>query len=358
MKIRFSRRRFVTVLGLPILAGTGYFSTQPTRNPYYNGPVSDHFDGQQFHIKGYTREKTRSDLLKWRFQGERAIWPASFPSPVNDAPPAHIAGAALRVSYVGHASFLLQTQGLNILIDPVWSERASPVQWAGPKRVNPPGMALDALPRIDAVLVSHNHYDHLDLATLRQLAARHPGARFLVPLGNEAIMRDDVPPERISAHDWGERVEIGAGAVHFEPIYHWSARGLFDRRMALWSAFVIETPAGKIYHIADTGFHDGALFAKMREKHGAFRLAIIPIGAYAPRWFMKDHHIDPEEAVKILQLCGAEQALAHHWGTFQLTDETIDEPPQRLAAALQKAGIPESRFLIKRPGEVFETPSI
>lgn len=355
---RFSRRRFVTILGLTVLAGAGFFSLRPTGNPYYNGPPSDHFDGEKFFVEGYTREKSRSDLLKWRFQGERAPWPESFPSPWHDTPPARVAGATLRVSYVGHASFLLQTHGVNILIDPVWSERASPVQWAGPKRVNAPGIALDTLPPLDAVLVSHNHYDHLDLATLRQLAIAHPRARFMVPLGNAAIMSENVPAARISEHDWGARVEIGPGAaVHFEPIYHWSARGLFDRRMALWCAFVIETPAGKVYHIADTGFHDGALFTKMREKHGAFRLAIIPIGAYAPRWFMKDNHIDPEEAVKILQLCGAEQALAHHWGTFQLTDEPIDEPPKLLAAALQKSGIAESRFLVKRPGEVYEAPS-
>ena len=353
-----TRRKFLTFLGVPVLAGAGFFSLRAPANPYYNGAISDHFDGTQFFIKDFTREKSRADLLKWRLQGERAKWPDAFPSPFTDAPPQRVQGGALRVSYVGHASFLIQANGINILIDPVWSDRASPVQWAGPKRVNPPGVAFADLPPIDAVLVSHNHYDHLDLATLRALAQAHPAARFLAPLGNDAIMRDDVPAQRMQTHDWGARVEIAPGiAVHFEPIYHWSARGLFDRRMALWCAFVIETPAGKIYHVADTGFGPGDLFRQMREKHGGFRLAVLPIGAYAPRWFMQDHHINPQEAVQVMELCGAERAIAHHWGTFQLTDEEIDEPPKLLAQALQQADMSPQRFMVKRPGEVFEIPA-
>ncbi len=355
---RLSRRKVLTFMGVPVLAGTGLFALRSDANPYYDGPASDHFDGRQFFINGYTREKSRADLLKWRLTSEKAKWPESFPSPFSDTPPLRVEGGALRVSYVGHASFLIQTQGLNLLIDPVWSERASPVTWAGPKRVNAPGVAMADLPPIDAVLISHNHYDHLDLATLRVLAANHPNARFIAPLGNDAIIRDDVPPSRTSTHDWGALVDVGKGVhVHFEPIYHWSARGLFDRRMALWSAFVIETQAGKIYHIADTGFADGALFRQAREKHGAFRMAIIPIGAFEPRWFMKDHHIDPAEAVEILKLCGAELAFGHHWGTFQLTDEAIDEPPKRLAAALAQANVPAERFLVKRPGEFYLSPT-
>ncbi|MBM3606910.1 MAG: MBL fold metallo-hydrolase [Alphaproteobacteria bacterium] len=353
-----TRRRFFTVFGVPVAAGAGFLALRPSGNPYYSGPKSDHFDGERFFVEGFNSDKSRSDLLKWRMESNRAQWPADYPSPFRDKPPARVSGAALRVSYVGHASFLLQTHDLNILIDPVWSQRASPVQWAGPPRVNPPGIAFEDLPPIDVVLVSHNHYDHLDLAALRRLAQNHPKARVLTPLGNDAIMRDDVPASRVSAHDWSERVEIAPGAaVHFEPIYHWSARGLFDRRMALWCAFVIETPSGKIYHIADTGFGPGELFAKARAKHGDFRLAIIPIGAYEPRWFMKVNHIDPDEAVRVFQLCGAQHALAHHWGTFQLTDEAIDDPPKRLTAALARANIPAERFPILRPGQVWQPPS-
>jgi len=347
------RRRTLKTFAAPALAslaaGAGFAGYRASRNPYYDGPSSAHFDGLRFHIEGFSRDKPFTELLRWRLQNERAVWPDAFPGPGRDAPPARVEGAGLRVSYVGHATMLIQTHGLNLLIDPVWSERASPVDFAGPKRVNAPGVALDDLPQIDAVLISHNHYDHLDLATLRGLAAR--GARrVLTPLGNDAVIATaGVASE---AYDWGARIEIGPGCyVHFEPIYHWSARGLLDRRMALWCAFVIETPSAKIYHVADTGFADGAFFQRMREKHGGFALAILPIGAYAPRWFMRDHHIDPDEAVRILQITGARRALAHHWGTFQLTDEPIDEPPRKLAEALAHHGVEPARFAVLRPGE-------
>ena len=348
-----NRRRalLLSILGLP-LAAWASVSHRSRENPYYQGPESAHFDGLRFHLGPLTRDKSRSDLIAWRFGGERAAWPASFPSPHRDTPPQRVEGEALRVSYVGHASVLIQTHGVNLLVDPVWSERASPVSFAGPKRVNDPGIAFEDLPPIDAVLVSHNHYDHLDLATLTRLGG-NVGTRFIAPLGNDAIMGEGVGVQRAEAYDWGARVEVGRGVfVHFEPAYHWSARGVLDRRMALWCAFVIETPSGSIYHVADTGFGDGAIFQRMREKHGGFKLAILPIGAYAPRWFMRDQHVDPEEAVRIMKICGAERALAHHWGTFQLTDEPIDEPPQKLAEALQRENIPQERFAALQPGAV------
>jgi len=350
-----NRRHFLAALGLPAIAATAvYGQTMTGRNPYYNGPVSDHFDGERFFVKGHVRDKSRTDLLKWSLFETKAPWPASFPGPRLDTPPERVNGGGLRVSYVGHASVLIQTHGVNILIDPVWSERASPVTFAGPKRINAPGIRLDDLPPLDAILVSHNHYDHLDDTTLAELARKRP-CMVHTPLGNDVIMRDYDPAIRAQAHDWGARVEIGRGVfVHFEPSYHWSARGLFDRRMALWAAFVIETPSGRIYQIADTGFSDGALFRAARAKHGDFRLAILPIGAYEPRWFMQDQHVDPAEAVKIFELCGAHQAMAHHWGTFQLTNEEVDAPPKALAAALKKGGHAEERFRVFRPGEVFD----
>ena len=188
--------------------------------------------------------------------------------------------------------------------------------------MNDPGVAFDALPPIDAVLVSHCHYDHLDVATLSQLAAAH-GCRVVTPLGNDTIMRDHDPSIRVEAHDWGDRVELGPGvAVTLVPMRHWAARHLLDRNKALWAAFVIETPAGRIYHIADSGYGDGAHFRSARERHGPFRLAVLPIGAYEPRWFMSEQHINPEESVKAFRDCGAELALAHHHGTVQLTERT------------------------------------
>ena len=326
------------------------------RNLYYNGPRSDHFDGERFFFKGLTRDKTRGEIWRWRLRGNRVPWPKHALGEFHDHPPQRVAGATLRVSYIGHASVLIQTQGINILVDPVWSMRASPVQWAGPKRVNTPGVALENLPPLDVVLVSHNHYDHMDLATLSRLARDH-APRVITPLGNDVIMRRRDRHIAAEAYDWDVRVPIsGDVAVTLLPSYHWSARTLSDHRMALWCAFIIETSGGAIYHIADTAWGAGAIFSDVRERFQPLRLAMIPIGAYEPRWFMREQHIDPEEAVRVFEMCGARHALAHHWGTFQLTDETIDEPPRRLRAALAESGIAEERFRALRPGQSWLVP--
>jgi L-ascorbate metabolism protein UlaG (beta-lactamase superfamily) len=325
---------------------------------YYTGPISDHFDGERFFDACGASPKSRRDLLRWMadryWRGTRAKWPASAPSPYADRPPARVEGAVLRITYVGHASFLLQTGGLNILLDPVWSKRASPFRFIGPKRVNDPGIAFADLPPIDVVLVSHAHYDHLDLATLSRLAVAHR-PRIVTPLGNDAIMRNHDPAIAAEAHDWGDRVDIGAGvAVTLVPTSHWSARTLSDRNMSLWASFVIEAPGGRIYFVADSGYGEGRHFRGARDRHGPFRLAILPIGAYEPRWFMRDQHMNPAESVQALLDCGAELALAHHYGTFQLTDEAIDAPLVALADALRLAGIPSERFRTLRPGESWQ----
>jgi len=325
---------------------------------YYTGPVSDHFDGERFFDRHGVPPKPQTDLLRWlvdrHWRGTKAKWPARAPSPFADRPPPRVDGAAWRISYVGHASFLIQTAGLNMLFDPVWSQRASPVGFAGPKRVNDPGIAFADLPPVDVVLVSHAHYDHLDLPTLSRLAAAHR-PRVITPLGNDAIMRKRDPAIAAEAYDWDDRVELGGGiAVTLLPSRHWSARSLFDRNMMLWASFVIDTPRGRIYFVADSGYGDGRHFRAARERHGRLALAILPIGAYEPRWFMRDQHMNPAESVQAFVDCGAELALGHHYGTFQLTDEAIDAPPIALADALQVTGVPAERFRTLQPGEVWE----
>jgi L-ascorbate metabolism protein UlaG (beta-lactamase superfamily) len=325
---------------------------------YYTGPVSDHFDGVRFFDPGGASPKGRRELLRWlvgrRRRGTRAKWPVWAPSPYIDRPPTRVEGAIWRISYVGHASFLIQTAGCNILLDPVWSKRASPLRFIGPRRVNDPGIAFSDLPPIHVVLVSHGHYDHLDVRTLSRIAAAHR-ARVITPLGNDVVVRSFDSAIAAEAHDWEERVDIGAGiAVTLVAARHWSARNLSDRNMALWASFVIETPGGRIYFVADSGYGDGHYFRSARINHGPFKLAILPIGAYEPRWFMRDHHMNPVEAVQALIDCGAEIALAHHYGTFQLTDEAIDAPLLALEEALNKTGIPLERFATLRPGQVWQ----
>lgn len=349
-------RRGVLASLATLAAAGGASSFWMFRMPHDDGPVSDHFDGTHFFDPDGVPPKKLSDLLRWQLGSglTRAAWPAWVPNAHADTPPPRVEGNRVRLSFVGHASWLIQAAGLNILIDPVWSERASPFAFAGPKRHNAPGIAFDALPRIDVVLVSHGHYDHLDIATLSKLAARD-APDMVTPLGNDITMRGADAAIRARAFDWNDRVQLGQGvAVTLVATRHWSARGLFDRNRALWASFVLETPAGKIYIVCDSGYGTGAHFRRVRDAHSPLRLAILPIGAYEPRWFMQDQHMNPSDAVKALVNCGAQQALAHHHGTFQLTDEAIDAPVKALQAALDAAKIPRDRFTAPRPGQVIE----
>jgi L-ascorbate metabolism protein UlaG (beta-lactamase superfamily) len=322
----------------------------------YSGPISDHFDGQIFFDPDGVPPKSLREVWRWQFGGDRqrSKWPDWAPSPYADTPPARVEGNRARLCFVGHASWLIQTAGLNILVDPVWSERVSPFAFAGPKRHNDPGIAFGALPNIDVVLVSHGHYDHLDVATLSKLAKKF-SPRVITPLGNDLTMTQADPKIRAEAFDWQQRVELGNGvAVTLVPTRHWSARGLFDRNQSLWASFVVETGAGKIYAVGDSGYGEGKHFRDVGRLHGPLRLALLPIGAYEPRWFMKDQHMNPSDAVRALADCGAAQALAHHHGTFQLTDEAIDAPVIALGEALAEAKISPDRFVALKPGQVVE----
>ncbi len=335
-------------------AAIGLASFWISRMPNYQGPLSDHFDGTRFFDPDGAPPRSLSDVLRWQFKRSQAKWPDWAPSPFADTPPRRVDGDQVRLSFVGHVSWLIQTAGLNILIDPLWSERASPVSFAGPKRHNAPGIAFEALPPIDVVLVSHGHYDHLDLPTLSRLAARH-SPRVITPLGNDLTMTSHDQAIRAEAFDWHDRVALADQvAVTLVPTRHWTARGLFDRNKALWASFVLHTPAGNIYIVCDSGYGDGRHFRRVGEAHAPLRLAILPIGAYEPRWFMQDQHMNPADAVKALADCGAAQAVAHHHGTFQLTDEAIDAPVGELRAALDAAQIPRDKFATLQPGQVIE----
>ena len=321
-------------------------------NPYYSGPPSDHFDGLRFFNPDHPdTDRGLRDLLRWKLTGTAAPWPRSVPVQ-QSLPDARIAG--LRATIVGHASVLIQAGGLNVLTDPVWSERASPLSFAGPRRVWAPGIAFEALPQIDAVLLSHNHYDHLDLATLRRLHLLH-GPVMVTSLGNDAILRRAIPGVRVVAGDWWDRLDIGkGGVVTIVPAYHWSSRTGRDRRMALWSGFMLSSGAGQVYFSGDTGYGNGRIFRDVRQRIGRPDLALIPIGAYAPRWFMCAQHTDPAEAVQILEDLEALRAIGIHWGVFRLTDEHRDEPPALLLKALARRGIAGNLFPAGVPGLSYE----
>lgn len=323
------------------------------QKPYHSGPITDHFDGTRFFNPDGAAPRGLSDLLKWQLNGQRSTWPKSVAvQPVKPAPSV----ADMTITMVGHATLLIQTAGINILTDPVWSHRASPLSFAGPKRVAQPGIAFDDLPKIDAVLLSHNHYDHLDLATLQRLHQTH-APEIITPLGNETVIHARLPLAKITTRDWGQNTTFGPLTIHFEPCHHWSARGARDRSMALWAAFVIDGPRGKILHIGDTGFDQGRPYRNLPAKHGAIRTAILPIGAYAPRWFMRDQHQNPDEAARGFLLSGAKCAIGHHWGTFQLTDEERSAPLDALTAALKTHGIPDTHFRALPSGTAWAIPN-
>ncbi len=324
----------------------------PSGNKYYDGPPSDHFDGLRFFNPDHPdTDRSLRQVLRWKLRETAAKWPKSVAtSPAK--PQERVSG--LRMTMVGHATLLIQAAGLNVLTDPLWSERASPVSCAGPRRVTRPGIAFADLPPVDLVLLSHNHYDHLDTATLQRLVTAHDPL-IVTPLGNDRIVRQAAPGARIAAGDWGQTIALAAGAeASIVPAHHWSARGLSDRRMALWGGFMLRTAGMQVYFAGDTGYGDGEIFRAMHRLHGAPDVALIPIGAYAPRWFMADQHADPDEAVRIMLDLGARHAIGIHWGSFRLTDEAHEEPVTLLHAALARHGIDLSRFPAASPGDVFD----
>jgi L-ascorbate metabolism protein UlaG (beta-lactamase superfamily) len=317
---------------------------------YYSGPISDHFDGKRFFGPQKSGGKRLGDLLKWATSGERVKWPRWIENAAHPRPPERVHGSDIRLTMIGHVTVLIQTAGLNIVTDPVWSKFASPLPFAGPRRVRAPGIAMAELPPVDIVLVSHSHYDHLDTASLKAIVALYDPL-IITPLGNDTIITKAAQSARIKAIDWDEQVTFGDMVIEAEPVNHWSARSLGDRNEALWAGFTLHANGKRCFINCDSGFAGGWWAERLIDKHGSIDCALLPIGAYAPRWFMADAHMDPDEAVRVHQMLGHPPTLGFHWGTFQLTDEAIDEPPTRLAAALRREGLDPTHFRTLDPGE-------
>ena len=276
---------------------------------------------------------------------KRTAWPASVPVQVRRPPP--LDGAAAVVTFIGHSTLLIQTRFGNIVTDPVYSERASPVSFAGPRRARKPAVLFDDLPTIAVVLLSHNHYDHCDLPTLRAIEDRwHPGV--VTPLGNSGLLKA-AGMRRVEEIDWWQDAARVPLPVMLTPAQHFSARTPFDRNRALWGGFLIEAGGQRILHAGDSGY--GPHFREIAARLGPIDLALLPIGAYEPRWFMKDIHMNPAEAVQAHLDLAARRSIAMHFGTFQLTPEGIDEPVRQLAKALRERGVAAERFRVLEVGE-------
>jgi L-ascorbate metabolism protein UlaG (beta-lactamase superfamily) len=293
------------------------------------------------------------DLVRWMANREPGPWRKWTEVPPAPSPPLRVERGEMRVTFINHSTVLVQMDGINVLTDPIWSERCSPVSFAGPRRAVPPGLRFEQLPPIDVVFVSHNHYDHMDLPTLRRLAAeRRP--RILVPLGNKRTL-DRGGVNGGEELDWWQPARVRDGVhVHAVPAQHFSGRGLFDRDRALWAGFVVTGPAGAMYFAGDTGF--GPHFSQIRERYGPPRLALLPIGAFRPEWFMSRVHMSPDDALRAHETLGAGASVGIHFGTFRLTDDGQDEPAERVATLLKERE-PRPRFWVLGFGEGRDVPA-
>ena len=251
------------------------------------------------------------------------------------------------VIWIGHSTFLIKKNGITTLTDPIFSERASPFKKIGPKRLIPPALSLEDIPKVDIVTVSHNHYDHLDIASLRKISELHPDAVFLVPAGDLKLLKRK-KVKNAYEFEWWESFNINGIKFTFTPVQHWSKRGLFDRNKSLWGGWYIQYIDYALYHAGDTGYSKD--FKDTKNKLGSPKYAFIPIGAYDPEWFMAESHVNPEEALQIMIDLEAEYAFGMHWGTFALTDENTLEPPQRLNKAINDLG--DINFQSLQPGRV------
>jgi L-ascorbate metabolism protein UlaG (beta-lactamase superfamily) len=313
-----------------------------------SGPrFPEHFDGTRFYNPDAPQARGILAALRWKLTSRPEPSPGFISDVEPSIPPRRVEGSALRTTLVNHSTVLLQQQGFNILTDPIWSERASPLSWAGPRRRRKPGVSWEDLPPIDAVLISHNHYDHLDLPTLRRLAARGDST-FIVPArGSRLLHSENIGPSH--ELDWGESLSLPGFTIHCVPALHFSSRGIYDRNLTLWCGYVIECRQRFVYFAGDTAF--GSHFAQIRELFGSPHLALLPIGAYEPRWFMSRVHMAPDEAIRAHQILSARTSIAMHHGTFQLADEGIDTAKQQLEAYAR-----HESFLVLNNGQFADIP--
>ncbi|MGN8225643.1 MBL fold metallo-hydrolase [Gracilimonas sp. BCB1] len=320
--------------------------------PGYEGPKSDHFNGTTFENPGEVPSKDFFDVMKWYFQRDQGEWSVVPEEEITFAErPDDNVTTGMKITYVNHSTFLIQTAGVNILTDPVWSERVSPMSFAGPKRFRPPGVRFEDLPPIDLIIISHNHYDHLDINTLKKLNEQFE-PRVIVPLGVDLYLNQE-GIENTLALDWKEKQPIDSDiTIHSVQAQHFSARGLFDRDKTFWSGYVIDTPVGSVYFAGDTGYGD--FFKQIGEQHPNIKVGLIPIGAYKPRWFMKPMHVNPEEAIQIHKDVGAEISFGMHFGTFPLADDGMKDPENDFTQAMQQPENTGVNFKLLTEGDTFE----
>ena len=307
--------------------------------------TSFHLTAEYKNSNGVALEKSINDMVRWmRSDQEPIITKIEISSEWKSIDLSNNDNYAI---WIGHSTFLIKKEGLTILTDPIFSDRASPFGFIGPKRLIPPAINISALPRIDVITVSHNHYDHLDISSLRKLSKLFPEALFFVPNGDKRLLNKN-NIKNVHEFDWWNSFKVKNFEFTFTPVQHWSKRGLFDRNRSLWGGWHIKHNDYSIFHAGDTGYSND--FVQTRLRLGAPKYAFIPIGAYDPEWFMSDSHVNPEEAVQIMLDLEAEKGFGMHWATFTLTDENTIEPKIRLENATMKLDNLDFTALV--PGDV------
>jgi L-ascorbate metabolism protein UlaG (beta-lactamase superfamily) len=342
------------IINFLILIGGAYFLFDSTR-PLYYGAATDHFDGKRFHNYDPTRGVfSLSDILKWQYyefkDDIQKLWPKYLDDVTEAVVEERVYGDKIKITFVNHATFLIQTNGKNYITDPLFSDRASPFKWAGPKRYRKPGIAINNLPPIDYIILSHDHYDHCDIDSLYYIQQKF-GSKILSGLGMSKFLSiSGISSQDI---DWWQEIKDGDVEISFVPAIHWSGRyGLLGNNRTLWGGFIINSPQGQIYFSGDTAFsHD--VFQKISNRFNNIKIALIPIGAYEPRWFMKNHHINPEEAVKIHKIINSKISIAAHFGSFALSAEGEGHPEEDLLSAARKHIVRRDEFLILKNGEIY-----
>ena len=321
--------------------------------PRWDAEPDAHSDGRQFRNPGAPFDVGFTDLLRFYATREPGEWRRNMAIAPGPPPPQRVGEGELRLTFINHATVLVQADGVNLLTDPIWSERASPVSWAGPKRYRPPGIAFEDLPPIDVVMISHNHYDHLDLPTLQRLQAAFDPL-FVVPAGDDVVLRH-YGITRVMALDWWHSAKLPGGcALTAVPVKHWSGRRLLPsgRNLSLWAGYVIGTRGGPVYFAGDTGYGDH--FVATRERFGPMRAALLPIGAYEPRWLTAYQHMAPVEAVQAHKDLLARFSLGIHYGVFEMSDDGMHEPAAALIAAARAALPDPTRFPPAAEGQHYE----
>ena len=336
----------IPVVGYLLMISVGFFLS----GPGYSGPASDHFDGKKFRSPGNARAKGLGSVFKWMFTRKRIKW--VFVDPPFGEKPAGKIENGFRITFVNHSTFLIQVDGLNILTDPIWDDRASPFSWAGPKRMQPPGINFDDLPKIDIVLLSHNHYDHLSLATLKMLHKKFQ-PKIFTSLGVKAFLDKKKLGSSVEMDWWDEQLINENLNLVCVPAQHFSGRGMFDRDATLWSGFVIKRKEGNIYFLADTGYND-SIFKEIGRRLAPIKVSIIPIGAYKPEWFMSPIHTSPEESVRIHVELKSEKSIASHFGTFPLGDDREEDSINDLNEAIKKFNLNVDEFIVMDEGTAID----